>query len=194
MDVAGMNLNQSKSIYTEGNDPHCPCCPSCSTAPESCSHVLHCEEVGRVNALQRSIGWLDTCLEGVGTDQTLHQALVQYARGRGSCSVEVIVSGWRTGFQEFGYSQDKISWQRFMEGMISRETLAIQGDFVKMEACSLSLGVWVRGLVVKLLEVTHGQWLSCNVQVHNTASGIHATARKEEIQHWIEDQIELGEE
>ena len=53
---------------------------------------------------------------------------------------------------------------------------------------------WARGLVIKLLEVTHGQWLYRNVHVHDTASGIAATARKEEIQRFIEDQIELGEE
>ncbi len=33
-----------------------------------------------------------------------------------------------------------------------------------------------------------------NVQVHAAATGTLATRKKEEIQHWIEDQIELGEE
>ena len=47
---------------------------------------------------------------------------------------------------------------------------------------------------MKLLEATHGQWLYRNVQVHDSATGTLATKRKEEIQRWIEDQIELGEE
>jgi hypothetical protein len=50
MDVAGTNEMQSR--YTEGHDPHCP---SCASEIETCSHVLHCEEAGRVDALQRSI-------------------------------------------------------------------------------------------------------------------------------------------
>ena len=47
---------------------------------------------------------------------------------------------------------------------------------------------------MKLLEVTHGQWLYRNVHVHGAVAGLAATARKEEIQQLIEDQIDLGEE
>ena len=52
------------------------------------------------------------------------------------------------------------------------------------------------GLVVKLLEVVHSQWLYQNVIVHDTVAvvGLNATARKEKIQQLIEDQIDLGEE
>ena len=57
MEVAGTNLMQS--LYTEGHDPHCP---SCSHALESCSHILRCDKVGRVDALMRSIGWLEDWL------------------------------------------------------------------------------------------------------------------------------------
>ena len=46
----------------------------------------------------------------------------------------------------------------------------------------------------QLLEVTHGQWLYRNVHAHDAASGIAATARKERIEQFIEDQIELGGE
>ena len=53
---------------------------------------------------------------------------------------------------------------------------------------------WSRGLVVKLLETTHGQWLYPNVQVHDSMMGVNATLRKEELQSLIEDQLELGEE
>jgi len=93
-----------------------------------------------------------------------------------------------------GRSQDEIGWRCFMEGMISKEIIPIQSDYVEMGGSAMSVDEWARGLVVKLLEVTHGQWLYRNVHVHDTASGIAATARKEEIQRFIEDQIELGEE
>ena len=46
--------------------------------------------------------------------------------------------------------------------------------------------------MIKLMEITHGQWLYRNVQVHDTISGILATRRKEELQKLIQDQIELG--
>ena len=51
-----------------------------------------------------------------------------------------------------------------------------------------------QGLVTKLLEATHGQWLYRNVHVHDNIAGVTANARKEEIQQFIEDQLELGEE
>ena len=49
------------------------------------------------------------------------------------------------------------------------------------------------GLVTKLLlEVTHGQWLYRNIQVHDKISGTLVTLRKEELQLEIERQQELG--
>ena len=50
------------------------------------------------------------------------------------------------------------------------------------------------GLVTKLLECTHGQWLYRNVHVHDSVSGAIALQQKEEIQHEIEKQQDLGEE
>ena len=46
-----------------------------------------------------------------------------------------------------------------MEGMFTKEMMPIQADYVELGECTLTLDKWVQGLVVKLLEVTHGQWL-----------------------------------
>ncbi len=78
--------------------------------------------------------------------------------------------------------------------MIPQEMIPIQEDFVKVGECKLSLNAWAQGLVIKLLEATHGQWLYRYVQVHNSTAGSQAAVRKEEIQGWIEDKIELGKE
>ena len=53
---------------------------------------------------------------------------------------------------------------------------------------------WGVELVTHLLEVTHGQWLYRNVQVHNRLTGTLAMQRKEELQMEIERQRELGTE
>ena len=45
---------------------------------------------------------------------------------------------------------------------------------------------------MKLLEITHGQWLYRNVQVHDAISGLKAVERKEELQREIEHQVMLG--
>ena len=187
--VAGTNLHQSR--YIEGHDPHCP---SCHTALETCGHVLLCTEAGRVDALVRSIALLDGWLRKVGTEPRLRRALVRYARGRGALRMESIVRDLGPGYREFGRSQDIIGWRRFMEGMVSREVVPLQGDFAALGGVTTPLAEWVRGLVVRLLEVTHGQWIYRNVLVHDATSGLKATQRKMEIQRWIEDQMELGEE
>lgn len=189
MEVAGTNVNQAQ--YKEGHDPHCP---SCSVARETCSHVLHCNEAGRVDALERSIVLLENWLKEVGTEPTLRRSLVRFARGRGGITMEEITDGWGSGFREMAKSQDTIGWRRFMEGMISCEVLPIQADYVEMGECKLSLNTWAKGLVVRLLETTHGQWLYRNVHVHDIVTGTKVTERKERLQQFIEDQMELGEE
>ena len=188
-DVAGTNLRQS--YYKPGHDRKCP---SCSQEVETCSHVLHCEEEGRVEALLQSIKWMDEWLRKVGTDPTLRRLLVRYAKGRGRHTLEQLAFDEGPEYKEMGSSQDEIGWQRFMEGMVSREIISLQEDYAEAGGCTLTTDVWAQGLIVKLLETTHGQWLYRNVQVHDTVSGIKATERKEEIQKYIEDQIEIGEE
>ena len=79
-----------------------------------------------------------------------------------------------------------------MEGMVSKEVISIQEHFVAIRGLSISAQAWVQGLIIKLLEVTHGQWLYRNVQVHDLITGKHATDRKEQLQQLIEEQILLG--
>ena len=69
---------------------------------------------------------------------------------------------------------DKIGWRRYMEGMILSEALVIQAECVDLGGCSLSLENWAKGLTIKLLEATHGQWLYRNMLVHDTVSGLKA--------------------
>ena len=51
---------------------------------------------------------------------------------------------------------------------------------------------WTTGVMIKLLEATHGQWLYRCVQVHDRVQGTIATQRKEELQREIEDEQEQG--
>ena len=43
------------------------------------------------------------------------------------------------------------------------------------------------------MEITHGQWLYRNVQVHDSTQGVLVSKRKEDIQNWIEEQLTLGD-
>ena len=81
-----------------------------------------------------------------------------------------------------------------MEGMISREILSVQNDYYAVLGMQWRLEKWATGLVIKLLEITHGQWLYRNVVVHDAKAGRLATIRKEQILSQIEEQQALGGE
>ena len=81
-----------------------------------------------------------------------------------------------------------------MEGMISKEIIHLQSEYYEAQGGRLTPKVWARTLVVKLLEVTHGQWIYRNILVHDAMTGTLATRCKEKLQTEIEDQIELGGE
>ena len=63
MGIDGTSFNQSQ--YQHDKDPKCP---SCEEYVETCSHVLHCNEEGRVSALQQTTALLDEWLVSVWCD------------------------------------------------------------------------------------------------------------------------------
>jgi hypothetical protein len=89
-------------------------------------------------------------------------------------------------------SVDKIGWRQFMEGMVPKEMRGIQEMFEAVEGTTISTMNWVTGVIIKLLEVVHGQWLYRCIQIHDKTQGTLATAKKEELQREIEEQMEQG--
>jgi hypothetical protein len=64
--------------------------------------------------------------------------------------------------------------------------------YTSIEGSGVTPEQWTTGVLMKLLEATHGQWLYCCVQVHDRVQGTLATQREEELQREIEDQQEQG--
>ena len=79
-----------------------------------------------------------------------------------------------------------------MEGMLSRELLLLEHEEVLEPHSTLSQSVWLRSLVRKLLEATHGIWIYRNLAMHHSTSGLLATHEKEQLIQEIETQIERG--
>jgi hypothetical protein len=152
-----------------------------------------CREEGRVDVLERSIDLLDDWLIEQDTDEELRFCLIDYARGRGGVTMYDLCHNKSEGYQRLARSQDMIGWRRFMEGMISKEMLNVHAmTTVESEEDMPAPTQWAKGLVIKLLETTHGQWLYRNVHVHDAISGALATSKKEELQKAIEDELALG--
>ena len=80
-----------------------------------------------------------------------------------------------------------------MEGMLSTELVELQKYALVETASRLTIDKWAKELVIRLLEITHGQWLYRNVMVHDQTAGDLATQRKEEVRTVLLDQLERGE-
>jgi hypothetical protein len=168
--------------------------PSCDREKETTSHMLFCEEVGRVDVFKKSINLLDQWMQDIGTDPTLQKCIMEYCEGRGGKSMDFVTMGRHQQYQQMAAEQDKIRWRRFMESMVCIDMRNIQATFYSVQGSSLSPDKWATGLIIKLLETTHAQWLFRCIQTHNKAAGVQRTLRKEELQRKIERHLEEGTE
>ena len=101
--IAGVNVNLAR--YTPHQDT---VYPSCGQEVENCHHILHCEEERRVAALNCTIDLLDSWLKKIGTDNSLRQYLVKYARMRGGDSMVHMVRGKGARFEKLAQSMYSI--------------------------------------------------------------------------------------
>jgi hypothetical protein len=65
-------------------------------------------------------------MEETDTDPDLIDCIVDYVQGRGTFTMASAVQNAPARFQALGHSQDAIGWQWFLEGMVSKEIVAIQ--------------------------------------------------------------------
>jgi hypothetical protein len=91
-------------------------------------------------------------------------------------------------------SQDIIGWDNFGMDMVSSKLLPIQSDFLLHSKSSFRATRWISGLITKLLQVTHTQWIYQCVLVHNRTKGTLISTHKEVLLKEIEHQLTLGPE
>ncbi len=70
----------------------------------------------------------------------------------------------------------------------------IQETYTTIEGSNLSPTQLTVGVITKLLEATHGQWLYRCVPIQDRLNGIKTTLRKEKLQKEIKSQQEIGME
>jgi hypothetical protein len=131
--------------------------PICMQAHNTCTHVLFCDHAGRVETLKHTINLLEEWLRKGDTDPDLLDCIAEYVYGRGGQTMVNICHGLGDHFQQMAWDQDAISWRRFMEGMICTCMHRIQSLYHFREGTRLPPKCWTQGLILKLLEVIHGQ-------------------------------------
>jgi hypothetical protein len=183
--IAGVNR-----IFSKYMKDQCSKCLSYEIEEETYHHVICCIKEGRVGTIQI----LDDWIKRIGAHNTLRRCLVKYARKRGNGTMSQMVWGESSKFCELTKSMDKIGWRRYMEGMISKEVSGVQAEFNAVGTGSMTTDNWVKGPTIKLLKITHCQWLCRNIVVHDAVGDLQAAQRKQELQTETKRHIELGGE
>jgi hypothetical protein len=147
-----------------------------------------------VEALKLTIKLTDKWMKAVHTDPAIRACIYFYLMERGETHMVEIFErmGYGERYRKMAKGQDEIGWRRFLEGMICSEFQKRQQEYYISVGLTKSGKWWAQNLIIKLLEITHGQWIYRYIQVHDRVTGILATTRKEEIQSEIEAQQEIG--
>jgi hypothetical protein len=113
------------------------------------------------------------------TDPDMRECIYEFSMGCRRLLMEEICTenSYDKRYKVMARAQDSIGWRRFMEGMVCKEIRAIQHTHSSVTGlrCNTERWGWGRELVTYLLEVTHGQWLYPNVQVHDRITGMLTT-------------------
>jgi hypothetical protein len=158
MNIAATNKNLSWR-HRDGQSDKCLCC---RINVKTAEHVLLCPEVGQVEAFQLCTSALEQCLDEADTDQDLTDSIVEYVWHWGTVTIEEAISDAPPRFRHMALSQDTIRWRWFLEGMILTEITNIQRQYIAVNGSRMSLDKWCTGLITRLLEITHRQWLYPN--------------------------------
>ena len=120
--------------------------------------------------VEELLDWLDD----VGTPRDLTYLIIAYIKERGEVPMETLAKCLPEHYLMFAKTQDQIGWRHFLEGMVSKHlyNLAVMEDF--QERCKLTEDKWVKQLIQKLLELTHGMWIYRNLTIHDSAKGVLA--------------------
>jgi hypothetical protein len=179
--------------HQDGRSPQCLSCHECN---ETCKHIACCPEAGQAAAFLQSTNKAEKWMDGTGTHPDMKLLLLRYLRGRGSITCVECSDNLNLPpiFREYAISQGVIGWDKFVMGMISNKLLAIQSIHFHTTGESYRTTRWIAGLITKLLQVAHMQWIYRCVLVHDHTTGVLILAHKAELLKEIEHQLTLGPE
>ncbi len=102
----------------------------------ACHSVSRGWQGGDIYAVISSIRKL---MEEADTDPDLIDCIVDYLQGQGTITMASAVQNAPARFQALGHLQDTIEWQQFLEGMVSKEIVALQQQFYAVNGSWMSL-------------------------------------------------------
>ncbi len=168
-------------------------CPSCGCFDESTKHITRCRHPGRSSVFAESIESLDQWMRCQDTNPEVVYLFRTFLLGRGTRTMTSIL---RPGsrLRLVAQHHDRLGWDNFLEGRICALWVELRARDLKERKLEQSADHWARGLMRRLLEIVHQQWLYRNATVHMKLKDGITSAQHILILKRIEECLEIDPE
>ena len=182
--------------YDTGADSSCP---NCAQEVEDADHLNKCPDFGRSQLWTRQVRELEEWLHSHHTQYHLARLIPAYLLGRGKVNFSDLGNrvkldgGMPKGIRQAGHRQDCIGWRHFTEGKVSLAIREVQNLYLSLlPTTELTIDSWMKGLITKLVAMTHSQWIYRNITKHHHTHGTIRLGERKQIVQEIERQLEMG--
>ena len=159
-------------------------CPNCGDR-EDAAHLCQCPDEDRTRLLCENVDDLEEWLnKGGKTDPHLAYWIPRYIKYRGVRRFQDM-DFLPEHLKPLAESQDLIGYRHFMEGRVSKLFWQIQSVHLACSEGHLNGTEWTKGLISRILTITHSQWIYRNVSYHDKQSGYAKRTKIEELNHKI---------
>ena len=168
-------------------------CPNCNIWGEDAAHLMVCRNADRTKLLEEHISMIEEWMECHYTDPLISEMVVWYLRGRGRRKL-LQYPGLPPSLKSLAQTQDRIGWRNFTEGKLAVQFRHIQRHFLFQEDTQLTADSWMKGLVGKLLAMTHAQWIFRCISKHHRTKGTKVLRANDNLLREIDRQLDMGVE
>ena len=159
-------------------------CPSCGCQDEAMSHITQCRNPGRSCVFTNSVDQLVQWLGDQQMDSKIIHLFKRYLLARGTRTLPSLLQpGSQLGVE--ARFHDRLGWGCFLEGQPFALWVEHRARHIKRANLTDSANFWARGLMRRLLQMTHAQRSYRNATVHlEVKEGWTVTAHEKILGQW----------
>ena len=129
-------------------------------------HITRCSNPGRLEMLRFTVRQLSAWLGDTMADPAMIDMIKTYLLAQGTKTMSECLPITSTDLELLAASQDKLGWDSFLEGRISKLFLQVMKSLLLESRRYLSTERWGQQFIGKLLNITHKQWIFHYSRVH----------------------------
>jgi len=155
-------------------------CPNCRCPNETTTHITRCLDPGRSACFEKLVESIRDWLKTNNTGDELILCIIKYLLTRSRSTMSAIT--WnKPAFHSLATHHDRLGWDCFLEGRICWKWVEIQHQEIEANNMKTTAESWARGLMSRLLQLTHSQWIYRNQTVRFMYNGLTSTQHDEII-------------